>query len=104
MKYHFLAGVDAEDIDVVADIISKRLGSYEKHDSLYLGIYNLFRCPEKFEVKPDYVEGMDDWDEPSFKNLKILLRAQATERPSFFQKNLEELNLAITVIRCEEWS
>jgi hypothetical protein len=104
MTFEFVAGVKADSIDSVADRLKSLVGSgYERHDSLYLGEYNRFLCPEPLIVKYNFGKFEGECDEPDFEHLPVLISAAETERPEFFQDVIEKLGLEAEIVRCVEW-
>src|SRR5262245_39003815 len=105
MSSEFVAGVRAADIDAVAAQLAVLLGlPYERRSSLYLGEYNLFRCPESLKVKYNFVESEGEWDEPEHQSLPILVRVDGTERPEFFRGIVTSLRWETAVVRQREWN
>lgn len=100
LVFEIVAGVRANGIDEVSEGLKAFLGSEcDKHDSLYLGEYNQFHCPEALVVKYNLVESEGEWDEPEFQHLSVLISVNETERPQFFLDLIRRLEFRAEIIR-----
>ena len=68
MPYHIAIAFETDEIDPVSDALERLTGVLrEGHESSYLGVYDLFRLPEKVKIKYNFVWEQDAWDYPEHK-------------------------------------
>ena len=105
MSFELVAGLKADQIDLVSDRLRAVLGAdYERRASEYRGEYNRFPCPEWLVVKYNFVPYEDEWDEPESKQFAVLVSVAETDRPQFFRDIIDKLGMEAQIIRCREWN
>ncbi|MCB0325531.1 MAG: hypothetical protein KDD69_18245, partial [Bdellovibrionales bacterium] len=97
-------GVKATSIEPVTEALKLATGlEAELRDSLYVGEYDLFRLPEKLQVKYNYVGFQGAWDYPDQKGFGVLVVADETERPDYVRELVTALGFESSVIEEFEW-
>ncbi|TVQ04624.1 MAG: hypothetical protein EA381_00245 [Planctomycetaceae bacterium] len=104
MPYHIAIAVQAETIEPISRcLVIATSASPEGHESSYLGVYDLFRLPEKLIVKYNFVEDENEWDYPGLKDYNVLVVAEETDRPDFIESLVSGLGILSTVAEKTKW-
>ena len=100
METSLVIGLKTNDLQAVADALAAQSGTtILYHDSLYKGEYCRLEMPEEVQVRPNYVDVMDDWTEELHQDMGVLIFVDGTERPEYFEDLASDLGFEAEVIQ-----